>query len=201
MYEPSSTPQKPNLFTLPRELRDLIYEFACEGSTASIKSITPNTSKSTQFDPNVALTTSNSNVSILQVSSQIRHEVEPIYYRRTIFTFSDANACIAWLKRRVPGPLLRHLRHLRVGDVKSRETLEVLKQKQLEGRDVLLFVFGAGAIRQQATSTLKLTLNELTDEGLKLGPGVVQVAVLGSNDCEMVWTATLAEIAMPFIDY
>ncbi|KAK4494429.1 hypothetical protein PRZ48_014727 [Zasmidium cellare] len=194
MDEASSKPEKANLFTLPRELRDMIYEYACEGASADIKATAtkPIDSEniSLYFNPNVTSPRPNQTLA----SSKSADKSGPKSIPSTTATRSSPS------QTRTPKSALRYLRHLRLDVAKNHETHEALKKlisEEGEGERAARY---ASVIQGYAMCALKLASTELTHAGVMLQPGALQVAVPG-KDNEMVWTAAPGEVEIPFQRY
>lgn len=199
MEEQSSNPEKPNLFTLPQELRDLIYEFACENVTATIKSTMPISSTdpvstSSLQDSKIPLTSRNSNIGILQVCRQIRSEATPIYFRHTIFAFASPRACVTWLKHHISIDQIACLERVRISEPGDDRVLQELKHEiadESHGRErdaAFVKSFLAWTIATRAAVTLRAVRDGLgIREHSVLGRTVLQVMVVNRR-WEFVWT-------------
>lgn len=181
---------KPTWWSLPRELRDLIYEYSCEGVQVSIKG-EGLTRRDTQNRSSLVTlqTVGPSNTGMLRVCKQMRIEALPIYFLHTYFMFSGPFTCAAWLKRHVaPTGLMSKLKHLRIEHESPATERSWLKQKQKEYRQ-LGKRMSASNVRVIAIIILELLSRDLdSKEAAELSWDAVETLVI-DVDMETSWTS------------
>lgn len=166
----------PNLFSLPRELRDLIYEFACDDAEVKV------------FKSSTALIilTSRTNTGIVSTCRQLRAEAQCIYWQKSRFCPTSAEVCAQWLQNCVPPTFLRDIKTIHISTP---------GQSVLAARTAL--ANGDQAVPQATSSSIawiqSLAASEqdnfkrlVAGTPVVLSPGVPQFEVVDEK-CGVVW--------------
>lgn len=167
------------LFDLPQELRDMVYEYACDFEVGIFS--TTMRSMTTSWDPNanMRLRAKNTNMGTLKACKQLRAETQKIWYKRSIFHFSSPVACSIWLKQHVPEQSQGVVKELRIA-CPWWEGQWLLAVRQ--GRCTKISIQEARDTNKQAQDTLLSGFAQTRQPLLSvLSMGALQVEVFNSN--------------------
>ncbi|KAF2165969.1 hypothetical protein M409DRAFT_23696 [Zasmidium cellare ATCC 36951] len=182
------------LWTLPQELRDMIYELACDFEVTIFS--TTRKSAVTTWNPaaDMRLKAKQTNMGLLSACKQLRVEARKVWYKHTLFTFSSPIACATWFKRHVPAQFQSVVKHLRVTSPGAEgRWFSLVKQ----GGRMPLGRLMAIEIKYRAKETLLSVRAQIREPLLSvLPPDALQVEMFDSK-WTPVWTSTPDEVELP----
>ncbi|KAK4494428.1 hypothetical protein PRZ48_014726 [Zasmidium cellare] len=183
------------LWTLPQELRDMIYELACDFEVNIVSTTRKATNRKWNPKADVRIRARHTNMGLILACKDLRAEALKIWYTHTIFSCSSPIACATWYKRHVPSKFQGVVKHLRIASPGN--GLGHYLKDIMTGQCVILIPDVARVIKIEAEETL-LGVHGHLREPLRstLQPGALQVELFNS-EWEPTWTAKPSEIELP----
>ncbi|KAF2165970.1 hypothetical protein M409DRAFT_23697 [Zasmidium cellare ATCC 36951] len=197
----ASKASKTTLFTLPRELRDIIYEDACDEVEVTIRPGHDNKPR------RHARLSPYANIGILTTCTQMRAEAQKIYYPKTLFAFTDIMSLAIWLRAQVPPALLGSIKTLRLacGRIKQLPIVIAYARRHVHQPGLCNLQIGFyQSFRKDAKAKLeeaKVSLNKMLGTNMLaiLHPEAIQVPVVNGK-FEVVWTCEPDAVPLPTYD-